>query len=158
MYSSGNSIYITEADNWVTEDECSSFRGKTFAAGTSVFAKIGEALKKNRVRLISQNTLIDNNMMGAIPKKDKINSFYLYMKLKSFDFGSMSGGAAVPFLSAKALGKEKVIVPSKLLLDEFGEIAEAIYSQIENLQRQIVYLQKARDLLLPKLMSGEIAV
>ncbi|GAB2189798.1 hypothetical protein MAH1_14060 [Sessilibacter sp. MAH1] len=158
MNSPGNKIYIIEADNWVTEDECSSFRGKAFAAGAIVFAKIGEALKKNRVRLISQNTLIDNNMMGAIPNKDKANSFYLYMKLKSLDFGSISGGAAVPFLSAKALGKEKVIVPSKLILDEFGEVTEAIYSQIENLQRQIVYLQKARNLLLPKLIGGEIAV
>lgn len=158
MNSIGNTIFITESDNWVTEDQCSSFRGKPFSIGTIVFAKIGEALKKNRVRLIAKETLIDNNMMGAIPKPEIIHFSMLYMKLKSFDFGSLSGGAAIPFLSATALAKEPVLIPEKLLSGQFSEISEPIFKKIVNLQRQITELKRARDLLLPKLMNGEIAV
>ncbi|WP_027366825.1 restriction endonuclease subunit S [Desulfocurvibacter africanus] len=157
MNGAGNSVHITGADNWVTNDECYAFKGKPFPVGTIVFAKIGEALRKNRIRALSRDTLIDNNMMGAIPK-DKISTSFLYILLSSYDFNSNASGAAVPFLSAKVLAAERFLVPKKSIRLQFDDFVSPVFQQILDLQLQSVEAAKARDLLLPRLMNGEVAV
>ena len=51
-----------------------------------------------------------------------------------------------------------ILVPPKSLQDIFCEIVEPINDQKELLQAQNQKLQSARDLLLPRLMNGEINV
>lgn len=154
----GNTIAITGADNWVTLDECEEFRGKSFSRGTSVFAKIGEGLRQNRVRFIVRDTLIDNNMMGAIPDQRLTVSEYLYFFLQGHDLASYAGGAAVPFLSSKVLEGVSVLAPPMQLLLLFQDTVTPMFQQIVNLEQQSAAAIKARDLLLPKLMNGDVAV
>ena len=52
----------------------------------------------------------------------------------------------------------KLLVPPKSVIVQFEEMIAPIFHQTENLQRQTQKLRAARDLLLPRLMSGEIAV
>jgi type I restriction enzyme S subunit len=52
----------------------------------------------------------------------------------------------------------RILLPSKRLLQRFGEIAGEIHQQLDVLADQNAALRNARDLLLPRLMSGEIAV
>lgn len=49
-------------------------------------------------------------------------------------------------------------VPPPVLRDAFGEHLEAVLAQIDTLEMQIDKLAEARDLLLPRLMNGEITV
>lgn len=51
-----------------------------------------------------------------------------------------------------------IVMPSESLVTEFQQIAYDILRQIRILKRQEQKLQQARDLLLPRLMSGEIPV
>jgi type I restriction enzyme, S subunit len=51
-----------------------------------------------------------------------------------------------------------VLVPPCSLLDLFSEFVEPVFHQIKILNVQNQKLRAARDLLLPKLMSGEMAV
>jgi type I restriction enzyme S subunit len=157
LSSSNNQMAIVESDNWVSADECESFRGQPFPPGTVVFAKIGEGLRKNRVRFIVRETLIDNNLMGAVPTRVEESSL-LYVHLAHYDFGANATGAAVPFLSAKALSQERFLVPSDPVLHQFNDIVGPVLQHCATLQKQSAEAARARDLLLPKLMSGEIAV
>ena len=50
------------------------------------------------------------------------------------------------------------IEPEKKLQDVFAKIAEPQYQKIKNLEKQNDRLKTARDLLLPKFMSGEVEV
>lgn len=59
-------------------------------------------------------------------------------------------------LSPAAIGETPIMLPSKSLLDQFELFAEPIYQQVANLTQQNQKLRTARDLLLPKLMSGEL--
>ncbi len=52
----------------------------------------------------------------------------------------------------------QIVLPSKRLLQRFGEIAGEIHQQLDVLANQNVALRNARELLLPHLMSGEIAL
>jgi type I restriction enzyme S subunit len=67
-------------------------------------------------------------------------------------------GAAYPAVVAADFEQAEIVVPSKRLLELFDEIAEPMFSQAHNLRLQNQKLRAARDLLLPRLMSGEVAV
>ena len=49
-----------------------------FPAGNTIFPKIGGAIATNKKRLTTQNSCVDNNVMGAIPRRDKVRSDFLF--------------------------------------------------------------------------------
>ena len=53
---------------------------------------------------------------------------------------------------------KEITIPSKGILELFESQTEPFFNQIDILKEQIRLLTEARDRLLPKLMSGEIAV
>lgn len=67
-------------------------------------------------------------------------------------------GGAIPTLNRNVLSNIEVIEPEKKLQDVFAKIAEPQYQKIKNLEKQNDRLKTARDLLLPKFMSGEVEV
>ena len=69
-----------------------------------------------------------------------------------------TNGAAYPAVKAEHFEKADLIIPSKMVLDNFHQHVGRMYRTIGYLQTQIRNLSEARDRLLPKLMSGEIAV
>ena len=67
-------------------------------------------------------------------------------------------GAAYPAVVASDFGRAKVLVPLPVLSNAFNEFAEPMLSEAHNLRGQNQKLRAARDLLLPRLMSGAIVV
>jgi type I restriction enzyme S subunit len=76
---------------------------------------------------------------------------------KTFVKGNL-GGAAQPNANAKVLGSAVVPVPPTQLQLAFAASVRPTLDQIDVLMEQSRALAKARDLLLPRLMNGEIAV
>ena len=69
-----------------------------------------------------------------------------------------TNGAAYPAVKAEHFEKADLIIPSKMVLDNFHQHVGRMYRTIGYLQTQIRNLSEARDRLLPKLMSAEIEV
>jgi len=67
-------------------------------------------------------------------------------------------GAAYPAVLAGDFERAELIVPTIGLLAAFNDTCEPMLTQLQNLSLQNKKLRAARDLLLPRLMSGEIAV
>ena len=67
-------------------------------------------------------------------------------------------GATYPAVVASDFERAEVLAPSSALVSAFNEFAEPILSQAHCLRLQNQKLRTARDLLLPRLMSGEIVV
>jgi type I restriction enzyme S subunit len=65
-------------------------------------------------------------------------------------------GAAYPAVVAGDFERAKILVPSPVLSNAFNEFAEPLLSEAHNLRAQNQKLRAARDLLLPRLMSGEL--
>ena len=89
--------------------------------------------------------------------KDCHPLFALHM-LKNTLIGIVSEKAAVPGLNRNVLHGVKIRVPPKNLRDHFIENVSICQQQIRVLGFTIEKLAQARDLLLPRLMNGEIAV
>lgn len=65
-------------------------------------------------------------------------------------------GAAYPAVTAPTFEKADLVVPPAALLKEFGDVTIPMAEEIHSLQRQIKNLRCTRDLLLPRLLSGQI--
>jgi type I restriction enzyme S subunit len=85
---------------------------------------------------------------------------FLYFATTTDDFVSYltnnASGAAYPAVNATTFEKAELLIPSPVLLDRFGEAAIAMAEQAHTLQRQTANLRCTRDLLLPRLLSGQI--
>lgn len=86
------------------------------------------------------------------------NIFFVYSLLQTVDFALLNNGGAIPTLNQNVLSNIEVIEPTDELQEMFAKIAEPQYQKIKNLEKQNDRLKTARDLLLPKFMSGEVEV
>ena len=84
------------------------------------------------------------------------SNLHLYYALRNVKF--MSTDVAVPGLNRDFAHSIKILIPSERLKKEFIDIVASQHEQIENFNRHNQKLSEARDLLLPRLMSGEIQV
>ena len=71
---------------------------------------------------------------------------------------TMREGAKMPRADWKLMTKYPIALPPVGLLESFSGTVICITDQLRNLSFQNQKLRAARDLLLPRLMSGEIAV
>lgn len=88
-------------------------------------------------------------------KSDDAN-LYLYYVLKNMSF--LNSDVAVPGLNRDYAHRKTILIPDKKLYTQFIESAYTLHNQIETLHSYNDKLAQARDLLLPKLMNGEVAV
>jgi type I restriction enzyme S subunit len=86
--------------------------------------------------------------------KTNISLYYVFFNLKNQNF--VNNDAAVPGLNRNQAYTNRFILPSNILLQRFADFVVALFKKIENLQSQIENLRRTRDLLLPKLIDGEI--
>ena len=74
------------------------------------------------------------------------------------DLNETITGTTVKHLGAKHLNKICLVVPNDVLLDQANEFFENVRNMVVSLSVANEQLAKARDLLLPKLMNGTLAV
>lgn len=98
----------------------------------------------------------------AVISPTKVPCSFLYFSTTTEAFAGYlenhARGAAYPAVVAGDFERAEVVVPSRRLLNAFDEIVEPTFWQVHNLRLQNQKLKAARDLLLPRLMSGEIIV
>ena len=70
----------------------------------------------------------------------------------------LADGAAYPAVNPKVVGRTTVIVPDDAVMAAFAELASPVLEQIESNKVQNETLAHVRDLLLSKLLSGELRV
>lgn len=77
---------------------------------------------------------------------------------KTEEYDKRSASSIVNYRWKDFLSQALVLRPSEEILDHYNGVAKEIYSKAINCSLQIESAKKARDRLLPKLMSGEIEV
>src|SRR5690606_9753072 len=88
----------------------------------------------------------------------KASPIFATFLLRAMKLEGYNGGAAVPTLNRNDVHKVDVLCPDAKLMSEFEVQIENIFKQIDKLKEYNEKLAQARDLLLPKLMSGELTV
>ena len=118
-----------------------------------------------RIGIVTERNLPANlNQAIGIIRVDKnkapVNYIYYFLKQQSIKDRLLSGvtQSVQANISLTDLSNLKIIIPPKTILGKFDIVMKISRDQIENLSEQTSSLIELRDLLLPKLMSGEIEV
>lgn len=134
-----------------------------------IFRKVNQKLHSGEAVLIPRKGTLNNiihvdsdfwtidTMFFGVPKIENCAK-YAYFYLRYQDMYSYNIGAAVPSMTVNILDGMELLLPTKLMLENFERTIEPLFSKQKLLTKQNETLTLSRDFLLPKLMSGEIEV
>ena len=108
------------------------------------------------IYIVNGKMWISDNVLILKPEE---NLFYFtYFAMKRINFKSLNRGSTQPLITQTDLKNYELIIPGEKLVDQFDLFSLGLFPKIENNMGQIDHLTKIRDILLPKLMSGQIRV
>ena len=111
-----------------------------------------------KVIYLSENFFPIDTTFYITSKKVSPNLYFEYFLLKSIGFENMNTDSAVPGLNRNNALSIEVIVPTQDAITHFNDIVHPMFVKQYSNKNQIRTLEKLRDILLPKLMSGEVRV
>ncbi len=98
----------------------------------------------------------------AVLTATKVPFTFLYLATTTDDFVAFltnnATGATYPAVTATTFEKAELAIPPSPLLKQFGDATIPMAEQLHRFQLQIKNLRRTRELLLPRLLSGQISV
>jgi type I restriction enzyme S subunit len=140
--------------------------GSKFKNGDTLFARITPCLENGKtafVNFMMENEVGRGSTEFIVLRSIKLTPEFVYCLARTYDFRenaikSMIGASGRQRVQESCFDKHLLLVPPRSILVLFSEFVEPIFEQIKNLHSQNQKLRVARDLLLPRLMTGEIVV
>ena len=141
MNSHGNERELCQAVNTISEDTRKLLGAKIFPRGSLVFPKVGGAIGTNKKRLITQDSCVDNNIMGIIPDISHITPDYVFYYMQTVDLLELSNKANPPSIRQTTVQDWHIPLPPlpeqkrivAILDAAFEGIAEAVTNTEKNL-------------------------
>jgi type I restriction enzyme, S subunit len=169
MGQSPKSIYYNEEGNGLPFHQGVTNFGvrfpshQTYCTVQNRIAEPGDILFSVRAPVGRINIALDKIVIGrgiAAIRSIRGQQNFLFYALKNHFFKEdmIGGGAIFAAITKKDLYGVTLLQPSDRITEIFMDHVQPIDRQIKNLQQTIDRLKQARDLLLPRLMNGEITV
>jgi type I restriction enzyme S subunit len=152
-----NQIFIEHTDQMLSELGAKSQEKKFLPPLTLCVSCIGTAGVVGITSKPSQTNQQINSIVFNEP--NNVYFFYALMSQMKEQLDALgSNGSTFTNVNKNKFENMEVFVPNQKTLNEFAEEFEAPFKLILTLQKQNTKLREARDILLPKLMSGQIEV
>lgn len=87
-----------------------------------------------------------------------VSPLVAYFMLAELGLEQFNSGASVPTLDRKVAHQIPVLIPERNVVSAFDERVQPLFDQVQILRKSNESTARARDLLLPKLMSGQLDV
>jgi type I restriction enzyme S subunit len=130
--------------------------------GDTVYGRRGDIGRRAYVSEREVGWLCGTGCLRMRPNNQKIDPRFLFDALgapkTAGTIANRAKGATLPNLNSTILRSVPVLVPSRPMQELYSSKIRPIKSQIETLAAYNEKLGAARDLLLPRLMSGEVEV
>ncbi|MCU0922982.1 MAG: restriction endonuclease subunit S [Burkholderiaceae bacterium] len=130
--------------------------------GDIVFGRRGEIGRRAYIGRRQVGYFCGTGCLRLRPDPARVHPRFLFEMLRApavaGEIANRAKGSTMANLSAGALQSVPVPMPPRALQDRFANFADDVAEQIDTLDEQSRKLRTARDLLLPRLMSGELTV
>ncbi|MFU2076318.1 restriction endonuclease subunit S [Gallibacterium anatis] len=105
-----------------------------------------------------KNTILSTGFLGIKPQQYKKCFLYCFINSENFTLlkNSLATGAVQIALNNTSFSSMNIILPSDNVLEYFENKVSKLFSKIATNHRENKSLAETRDLLLPKLLNGEI--
>jgi type I restriction enzyme S subunit len=112
-----------------------------------------------KVALPAVNMAVNQSCYALRGKTGIPQRFLFLMTLQQVDYlKTNTGGATFDTIVVDTFRRMEVVSPSQAIASQFSELIDPVFEQVNTLQRQIQNLRRTRDLLLPRLLSGQLDV
>jgi len=152
-----NEFRIIEASEMITEEAVSKSSTKLLPKKTTVLAITGATL--GQVSLLEIDSCANQSVIG-LPETDELNHSFIYPCICHAikELMSHQTGGAQQHINKGNVEDYAILIPNEIILEKYVSIVKPLMNTISNNSFEIKVLQKTRDTLLPKLLSGEIDV
>lgn len=168
--------YTSDGISWITPKDLSNNKNIFIYKGALDITELG--LKKGSARLLPENTVLftsrapigyiaiagkkvttNQGFKSIVPDKGYSQYFiYHLLKFKLPVIEAAAGGSTFKEISGKGLKEIFIPLPPIKLVNRYKEMVEPLFLQIQTLESENQKLIHIRDILLPKLISGEIEI
>lgn len=152
----GNTYAVT-TERYLSQYGANSQPKKSLPKNSTCISCIGTA---GLVTLVATESQTNQQINSIIPKHD-YSPYYIYLLMQTMSkvinkLGQ--SGSTIVNLNKAQFGKMQAIIPSITVMKSFDEVVSPIFEMILERQMENARLVSLRDILLPKLMSGEFDV
>ncbi len=149
-------FYVQDTDKHVTELGLSKCASELYPPDTVFITARGTV---GKVALPCVPMAMNQSCYALRGKPGIPQRFLFLMTLQQVDYlKTNTGGATFDTIVVDTFRRMEVVNPVREVVSKFAKITDAIFEQVNTLQRQIQNLRRTRDLLLPRLLSGQIDV
>lgn len=168
--------YTDNGISWITPKDLSNDSSTYIYNGAIDITELG--LKKGSARLLPKDTVLfssrapigyiaiagqevttNQGFKSIVPNKGYCSYFiYHLLKYRLPTIEAAAGGSTFKEISGKGLKEISIILPDLNVVNNYKEIVEPLFLQIQSLEKENNNLTQLRDTLLPKLLSGEIEI
>ena len=147
--------YSLDSSEYLTDAAVNAKNVRRVPAGSVL---LSFKLTVGRVKIAGCN-MTTNEAIACFASDDKRKLAYAYPYLRSFDYGKLGSTSSIATaVNSKTVKAMPFAMPGDLELSEFYLSTKPIYEQLLATAKESRFLAQLRDVLLPKLMSGEIDV
>jgi type I restriction enzyme, S subunit len=150
---------LFQANNYVSVEVVELLRGNLLKPGTTVFAKIGEAIKLNRRAIVRTPCLVDNNVMAVKSHIDEMD-YYVNYFLKTVEFSGQSRATTVPSLRKGDVENLSLPLPPKNEQSRIADKLDTVLTRVDacrdRLARVAPLLKRFRQSVLAAATSGRL--
>ena len=161
---------------WVTPKDLSINKSKFVSRGETDISELGytkssatkmpsgTVLFSSRAPIgyiaIASNEITTNQGFKSVIPNDNIGTAFMYFLLKQLlpTIEGMASGSTFKEISGAGMKSVPVIIPDNETIQNFNNFCDPIFKQQAMLETENGNLSSMRDMLLPKLMSGELDV
>ncbi|WP_212769026.1 restriction endonuclease subunit S [Pectobacterium versatile] len=151
--------FLSSAGHYVTENEAFELKGKIFRSGSTLFAKIGEAVKLNRRAFVRTAGLADNNVMAVSSILENMDKFIYYI-LNTVDLTEKSRSTTVPSIRKGDIENIALSLPplaeQKIIAEKLDTLLAQVDSTKARLEQIPKILKRFRQAVLTAAVSGKL--
>lgn len=151
----GCGMFISDSSEYLTAESVSRFNVQLVPSGTVL---LSFKLTVGRVA-ITDGEMTTNEAIAHFKNSNMAMTEYLYCYLKTFDYQLLGNTSSIGnAVNSKTIKAMPFVMPDEKSVIKFHSITFPLFHQIRYNLKQSRALVAIRDILLPKLMSGEINV
>jgi type I restriction enzyme S subunit len=150
-------VYIFKTSEYLTKEAVRLFNIPVIPKGTVV---LSFKMTLGRVAITTQEMLSNEAIAHfKFTSKTPFIKEYLFLFLKTFKWDLLGSTSSIVTSINSAMIKDmEIAIPDIETMNKFKEVSESLFDKVKSNQQQIQTLEKLRDNLLPKLMSGEVRI
>lgn len=153
----GNSgVFIGDTSEYLVPESISKFNVIVIPQGSVI---LSFKLTLGRVAIAQTELTTNEAIAHFVNPQCGLSKEYIFSYLNNFDYGRLGSTSSIATaVNSKLIKAMPFLVPEENVLASFEIVTESWFLQISKITDQIQTLEKLRDTLLPKLLSGDLRI